>query len=197
MVCGRVPAVFVALLIPLEQQMTSRTSTPRKFGKRVAPAVGQTSCPTLPLPAARKNWPLLHDEELWRAILTLQIHLDFTGARASIARYGGSAALLQPLHDAFARSRSEPVPLEMALGDTVHPIRLAYLLAAMDPSPDRRDVVLPLLMPTVSLLLKSGHVCDVHIASFLAFSAQFRYREDPVMRAALKAMDRHYGESVA
>jgi hypothetical protein len=74
--------------------MTSRPSTPRRFGKRVAPAVGALPCPTLPLPAVRDTWPTLTDAELWCAILGMQIHLDLVHARQSIARCGGSARKL-------------------------------------------------------------------------------------------------------
>ena len=177
--------------------MTNCTSTSRRFGKSVAPAVGSLPCPTLPLPAVRDKWPTLNDEEIWRAILGLQIHLELVNARPTIARCGGSVVLLEPLHDAFARSRTKPVPLETALGGAVHPVRLAYLLLGMNPSPARRDAMLPPLKAMVVHLLASGHQCDIHIAAFLTFCALFRYRDDPVMRVALHDLDVHYARTAA
>lgn len=143
--------------------------------------------PTCALPADRTSWPLLTHGELSSAYYAAWLDLHLLRTRVAIAHYGGSTALLRPLFDARANSYRSAVPLDVALGDTLHPLRLSYLIEHMQRNANERETILSLLPSALDALQVSQTMASHFVASHLADAVRQAYGDDPEVAAILRS----------
>lgn len=162
---------------------------------------GDDVCPTVPLPARRLDWPRFTFHELWRTLTVAELHIADALAAPYIDSYGGREPLLAPLTAAAIRAvEAGPVRIEDAMGGVVHPSRLAYLIAGMTQHDAMHGVLLQVLVPVLTPLLKSPRDNDFVTAWFLSSCVLGAYPHDTAIHEKLcrfKDLRRRVAEVVA
>lgn len=133
--------------------------------------------PMIPLPSDRATWPALDSGVMAQAVFAAKVHNCIPDARVIIGMYGGSSTLLVPLFEAQVMAAKAPVALEIALGGTVHPLRLAYVISGMGSTAPQHAIILPLVRAAIDALIATGRVHDHRIATYLGTAVVVAFGE--------------------